>query len=94
MNAWAEDHLKKLLSTYTYVWNEANLKITEVKNFKGESSVSIRKGKKIVAYDYQIMLAWQIDMLDKDGQSYAKTQGTFEFPELSNEEADDWEIRV
>ena len=30
----------------------------EIKEFKGEASVSIRKGKKIVAYDYAITLAW------------------------------------
>lgn len=68
--------------------------ISEIKNFKGESSVSIRKGKKIVAYDYQITLAWQIDMMDKDGKSVvATTKGSYELPEVSNEE-DEWEVRI
>ena len=33
-------------------------------------------------------------MIDKDGNEYSKTSGSYEFPELSNDEADDWEIRV
>jgi activator of HSP90 ATPase len=33
--------------------------ITEVKSFKGESSINIRKGKKIVSYDYNVKLKWQ-----------------------------------
>ena len=55
--------------------------------------MSIRKGKKIVAYDYEIMLKWTIEMIDKEGKEYAKTSGTYELPEVSNEE-DDWECRV
>ena len=54
MNKWAEEKLKSVLSGFTFKWNDAVLKIKEIKNFKGESSVSIRKGKKIVAYDYAI----------------------------------------
>jgi len=91
---WAEEHLKKLLTTYTYVWQEATLKIVDLKTFKGEASVSIRKGKKIVAYDFEIMMKWEIRMVDKEGNEYAKTSGTYEMPELSNEEAPDWELRV
>jgi len=65
-----------------------------LKNFKGESSVSIRKGKKIVSYDYEIMLKWEIKMVDPEGKEYAKTSGTYELPELSSDEAPDWELRV
>lgn len=94
MNTWAETTLKNLLTSYTYQWQEAKLIISELKDFKGESSVSIRKGKKIVAYDYQIKLQWKITMTDPEGNEYAKTSGHYELPELSNEEADNWEVRV
>jgi activator of HSP90 ATPase len=83
-----------VLSGFTYKWNDAKLIITELKDFKGESSVSIRKGKKIVSYDYSVKLQWQIDMYDNDGKSiFATTNGTYELPEVSNEE-DEWEVRV
>ena len=32
--------------------NDAELRIVEITNLKGESSVSIRKGKKIIQYEY------------------------------------------
>lgn len=66
--------------------------ITEIKTFKGESSVSIRKGKKIVAYDYSLVLAWQVDMMDAD-KVFANLKGSYELPEVSNEE-EQWEVRV
>lgn len=93
VNKWAEDTLKKVLSTFTYKWNDAVMTIKEIKTFKGESSVSIRKGKKIVSYDYNILLAWQVDMYEKESV-IASTKGSYELPELSNEEADNWEVRV
>ena len=69
--------------------------VKEIKNFKGESSVSIRKGKKIVAYDYAITVSWQVDMNDKDGKSIAVCTGEYDLPEISNEESmDDWQVRV
>ncbi len=65
-----------MLSGFTYKWNDAKLIITELKDFKGESSVSIRKGKKIVSYDYSVKLQWQIDMFDNDGTTiFATTKG-------------------
>jgi activator of HSP90 ATPase len=65
-----------VLSGFTYKWNDAKLIITELKDFKGESSVSIRKGKKIVSYDYSVKLQWQIDMFDNDGTTiFATTKG-------------------
>lgn len=83
-----------MLSGFKYKWEDAVMIITEIKTFKGDSSVSVRKGKKIVAYDYQITLAWQIDMMDKDGKTViATTKGSYEMPEVSNEE-DVWEVRV
>lgn len=84
-----------MLSGFKHSWNDAHLFVKEIKELKGESSVSIRKGNKIVAYDYAITLIWQVDMNDKDGKSIASCSGTYDLPEVSNEEkADDWEVRV
>jgi len=72
------------------------LKVTEVKEMKGESGVSIRKGKKIVSYDYSIQLKWRCAMMAMEGgKEVASCEGTYEMPEVSNEEEwADWEIRV
>jgi activator of HSP90 ATPase len=88
--------MRSTLSNFNYRWNDALLKIAEVKEMKGESGVSIRKGKKIVSYDYAITLKWSCAMMAMEGGTeVASCEGTYEMPEISNEEeVDDWEIRV
>jgi len=66
--------------------------ITDIKEFKGESSVSIRKNKKIVTYDYQVKMSWEL-MINENSE----IKGEIFFPEISNDVIDDdeeWEARV
>jgi len=91
---WADDTLKEVVSTFKTKIADAHIKITEVKEFKGEASVSIRKGKKIVQFDYSMKLCWEALLLDKDDVLTAKLTGMYELPEVSNdEEYDKWEVR-
>jgi len=72
------------------------LKITEVKEIKGDSSVSIRKGEKITTYDYNIKLKWKLDLGDESNTKVIGTlEGEYEFLEMSNDILDDgeeWDI--
>mmetsp|Transcript_36875 Transcript_36875/g.27270 ORF Transcript_36875/g.27270 Transcript_36875/m.27270 type:complete len:118 (+) Transcript_36875:520-873(+) len=73
------------------------LAVVEVKAFKGESSISIRKGKKIVSFDYAVKLRWEFAVKDGDGNELGKLAGEFDLPEISNDVLDDgeeWEVRV
>jgi activator of HSP90 ATPase len=72
------------------------LKITSVEKCSGEASVSIRKGKKIVAFDYNAKLCWDLTARDGEGKEVAVIKGTYELPEISNDVTDDgedWEVR-
>jgi len=70
---------------FKYIWNDAHFKIKEIKEFKGEAGSSVRKGKKLVSYDYKMTLEWQCDMMDKEGtKAVASCYGTFELPEISD----------
>ena len=63
---------------------------------KGEAGVSIRKGKKIVSYDYNCKLLWELTVRDSDGNAVATIKGSYELPEVSSDIEDDgeqWEIR-
>ena len=74
--------------------NDATLSITEIASLNGESSVSIRKGKKIISFDYNMSLKWKIKLADADGNQVATMDGKYELPEVSNEdEWDEWEVR-
>jgi activator of HSP90 ATPase len=96
VDKWADDTLKKVLSLYQFKHERAVLRITEVKDLKGESSVSVRKSKKIVTYDYQVKLLWKCDFGDESNTKViGSIEGEYFFPELSNDIIDDgeeWEI--
>jgi activator of HSP90 ATPase len=71
---------------------KATLKITEVKDLKGESSVSVRKGKKIVTYEYTTKLVWRCDMGDEtNSKVIGSITGEYFIPEISNDIIDDGE---
>jgi len=93
---WSKETLEKICSLFYFKFEKATFKITEVKELKGESSVSIRKQKKIVTYDYSAKLAWKCDMGDETNSKVIGTvEGEFEMPEISNDVIDDgeeWEI--
>ena len=62
---WAEETLKRVLSLFYYQQDRCLLTIKEVKDLKGESSVCVRKGKKIVTYEYSVKLVWMCAMSDE-----------------------------
>mmetsp|Transcript_1000 Transcript_1000/g.1367 ORF Transcript_1000/g.1367 Transcript_1000/m.1367 type:complete len:91 (+) Transcript_1000:790-1062(+) len=75
--------------------NDATLTISEIVSINGESSVSIRKGKKIISFDYNIALKWKVVLADADGSQIATMDGKYDLPEVCNEdEVDEWEVRV
>ena len=96
MQKWADDTLKQVVSAFRFEQNDAVLHITEVKNCTGDAEVNIRKGKKLVTYDYNISLSWQLDLYDKEkSKVISKMTGIYELPEVSNDEEEDgWEVRI
>lgn len=94
VDAWANETLRAVISGFTHTMNDATLSITEIASLNGESSVSIRKGKKIISFDYNMSLKWKIRLADTDGNQVATMDGKYELPEVSNEdEWDEWEVR-
>ena len=65
--------------------------MVEIKSFSGESSINIRKGKKIVSYDYNIKLKWECSLKDGEGNRLGLIQGEYEMPEVSSDVEDDGE---
>ena len=59
MSKWAEETLKSVVSKFKYVWNDAHLSIKEIKEFSGEAGSSVRKGKKLVCFEYKMTVGWE-----------------------------------
>ena len=47
--------------------SDVTMTITEITTLTGEASVSIRKGKKIISFDYNIVLKWKAVLADASG---------------------------
>jgi len=96
VDKWSEDKLKEVLSLFYYKMDKATLRIKEVKDLSGEASVSIRKGKKIVTYEYKTKLVWECDMADEGNTKVIGTiGGEYEMPEISNDvldDGDEWDV--
>jgi activator of HSP90 ATPase len=93
---WAEERIKAVLGGFVHLIPGGTFKVTKVDKLKGEASVSIRKGKKIVAYDYSAFLKWELSVADGEGTVVASLKGTYELPEVSSDMEDDgeqWEVR-
>lgn len=92
--------MKELVSTFKHNFKDGFLKVTEVKDFKGEASCSIRKGKKIVSFEYKMQLKWELHMIesaDKPENVIGKIKGEWEWPDVSHdvlEDGDEWEVRT
>lgn len=65
---------------------------------KGESSVTIRKQKKIVTYEYSVRLPFKVVLSDDSNTKVIGTvEGEFDLPEISNDILDDgeeWEVNA
>ena len=73
------------------------LTINDIKSCKGDAGVTIRKGKKIVSYDYALDLGWTLKLMDIGNKEkvISTCTGRYEIPEVTDqEEVKDWEIRV
>lgn len=96
MGTWSESRLKEVLATFKHSFPGGQFVITEVNKLKGEASVSVRKGKKIVSYDYQSLVKWEITVKDGEGQIIGTIKGEYEMPEISSDiddDGDEWEIK-
>lgn len=97
VQAWADEELKKVISGFKYNHEDAVLTINDIKSCKGDAGVTIRKGKKIVSYDYALDLGWSLKLMDINNKEkvISTCSGRYEMPEVSDqEEVKDWEVRV
>lgn len=85
-----------MLGGFAHKFAGGEFKVTEVEKLNGEASLSIRKGKKIVAYDFNSVLKWDMVLKDGDGNEIGKLKGSYELPEISSDiddSGDEYEVR-
>eukprot|EP01029_Cantina_marsupialis_P028396 TRINITY_DN776105_c0_g1_i1.p1 TRINITY_DN776105_c0_g1~~TRINITY_DN776105_c0_g1_i1.p1 ORF type:complete len:370 (-),score=145.56 TRINITY_DN776105_c0_g1_i1:212-1321(-) len=94
VDKWAKDHLTEMLTEVELDIPAGRFVIADLSSVKGEASMNIRRGKKIVYFDYEVKAQWRGDMFDGDGNIASSIIGTLEMPEFSSDEAPDWEVKL
>jgi len=90
---WAPDRLKNLLKEIKFDIPAGNISITEVE-LQGDSSISIRKAKKIVTYSYIIDITWVGKIFDSDGNELRTCTGKVHLPDVGMDCEPNFEVQV
>lgn len=64
-----------MLGGFKHTFSGGEFRVTSIEKLTGEASSSIRKGKKIVNYDYNAVLKWECSLTDGDGKEVASMKG-------------------
>lgn len=94
---WARNFFTKALADQTPLNGEGNLyiRIKKVEKLDGEAYVNVRKGKIIPGYELNLVISWEGEAKDSEGNSLLKADGSVDIPYISDENADeDPELKV
>ncbi|KAL2464740.1 Aha1 domain-containing protein [Forsythia ovata] len=94
---WSKTYLTNLLCNKPILNGEGNfyIRIKELAKLEGEAYVNVRKGKVIPGYELHLVLSYEADAKDSDGNSVLRTEGSVEVPYISDENAgEDPEIKI
>eukprot|EP00744_Colponema_vietnamica_P027124 GILI01040531.1.p1 GENE.GILI01040531.1~~GILI01040531.1.p1 ORF type:complete len:250 (-),score=98.17 GILI01040531.1:118-867(-) len=95
LSDWAKQRLRELLSAVAVDIPAGKLEVVEVTSLEGDASVSIRKGKKILSYQFECRAKWRGQLRDGDGQVLVDTDGALHLPDLGVDvEPEELEVRV
>jgi len=88
---WANEKLKELINSTDFMMPGGTVTLKKV-TAEGDSSYSVRKGKKIVTYQYEITIEWECALKDGDCNVLDSGTGTYSMPEFCMDE--EYDIRV
>ncbi|CAF1144625.1 unnamed protein product [Adineta steineri] len=80
---WSKDKLKELLVGLKIENEEQSCEIKDLSNCTGEATANNRKAKLVFIYEWQIRGTWEGTYLTGDNRT--KYEGSFEIPNLSDE---------
>ena len=87
---WANDRIIELINATDFMMPGGTVALNKVEA-KGDSSYSVRKGKKIVTYTYEITIDWECSLKDGDCNVLDSGKGTYSMPDFCMDE--EYEVR-
>lgn len=87
---WAKERIPELLKEGVIgVQGNGSIKITDVKDIKGDAYLNIRKGKMRVGFELSMSLVWEGKILDSDGNEAVSCKGKCQIVEFSDDQDED-----
>eukprot|EP01138_Halocafeteria_seosinensis_P013765 gb/GECG01014056.1/.p1 GENE.gb/GECG01014056.1/~~gb/GECG01014056.1/.p1 ORF type:complete len:379 (+),score=82.74 gb/GECG01014056.1/:1-1137(+) len=96
LTSWAKERVQGMFKNFDIDIPGGRITISEISDFHGEASVSIRKGKKLLFFEFEVKGEWEGEMVDGDGNVLATGDGQFHIPDLDQDTDidDEMEIKV
>lgn len=87
---WAKERLSTLLQeSKIEVQGNGGIKISKVKDFKGDAYLNLRKGKMRVGFELSIEFEWEGEIRDSDDKPIVNCSGKGNIAEISDDMDDD-----
>ena len=93
LTGWAKERLGELVKGYDIDVPGGAIRVVSV-DLTGDASLTIRKGKRLVFFDFKVKAAWEGTLINADGTVTGTGDGELEIPELDQDAGDDYEVRV
>jgi hypothetical protein len=74
LTPWAKERLSALLKGVDIDIPGGTVKVVEA-SLSGDAAISIRKGKKLIFFDFKVVLTWEGELLDSEGVSQGTGDG-------------------
>lgn len=81
---WARERLAELLKGYRLEVPGGFIRVMDC-TLKGDASFSMRKGKKLMFFDFRVILVWEGQLISDSGALIATGDGTIEIPDLDQD---------
>lgn len=91
--AWATPKLIELLKAVEIPVPAGELKITAA-DADGDSSINIRKGRKIVIFNYELTLSFEGKLFDNENNEISSASGKIQIPDFSTDAGPDYEMYI
>ena len=85
LNEWAGDRMKELLCGFDVDVPAGSLRILDITEMRGDASITVRKGRKLMFFDFVVKGTWEGELVDAEGNVLGTGDGEWEIPDLDQD---------
>lgn len=93
LTPWAKDRLSELIKGYDIDLPGGTARVVAV-DLTGDASLSIRKGKHLVFFEFKIKASWEGSLIDASGATTGTGDGDITIPDIDQDSGDDYDLVI